>query len=53
MLNKELYFINQEWLENLKKKFDFKTMEDILNYNFNFDHTYEIEIMNEKDKHFI
>ena len=53
MLKKELYFINLEWLENLKKKFDFKTMEDILNYNFNFDHTYEIEIMNEKDKHFI
>jgi len=50
MLKKELYFINLEWLENLKKKFDFITMEDILNYNFNFDHTYEIEIMNEKDK---
>ena len=45
--------MNLEWIENLKKKFDFKMMEDILNYNFNFDHTYEIEIMNEKDKHFI
>ena len=50
MLKKELYFINLEWLENVKKKFDFKKMEDISNYNFNFDHTCEIEQMSEKDK---
>ena len=50
ILKKKLYFMNLEWIENLKKKFDFKMMEDILHYNFNFDHFYEIEIMNEKDK---
>ena len=50
MLKNEYYFINLEWLENLKKKFDFKTMENSLNYNFHFDHTYELEQMSEKDK---
>ena len=51
MLNDEFYFINLGWLQNLKKKFDFKRMEDILNLNFHFDHTFELEQTSEKDKY--
>ena len=51
MLKEEYYFINLDWLKNLKNKFDFKKMEDILNYNFHFDHTYELDLMNTNDKY--
>ena len=50
MLNQEFYFINLEWLTNLKKKFNFKLLENTLNYNFSFDHTFDLDIMSEKDK---
>ena len=51
MLIDEFYFINLEWLQNLKKKFDFKRMEDILNLNFHFDQFFELEQASEKDKY--
>ena len=53
MLNDEFYFINLEWLQNLKQKFDFKGLEDKLNLNFHFDHTCELEQTSEKDKYFL
>lgn len=43
MLMEEYYFLNKDWLENLKKKFDFKNLENILNYHFPFDHNYKLD----------
>ena len=40
MLNEEYYLINLDWIKNLKKKFNFRKLEDRLNKYFNYDHTY-------------
>ena len=50
MIMEEYYFLNLDWLKNLKKKFDFKNFENILNYHFPFDHTYKIDTDNEEEK---
>jgi len=42
MLIEEFYLINLEWLKNFKKKFNFKQLENILNYNFQLDHTFKL-----------
>ena len=50
MLNEEYYLINLDWIKNLKKKFNFRKLEDRLNKYFNYDHTYELNIWSMKDK---
>ena len=50
MLIEEFYFINLEWLKNFKKKFDFKTLENILNSNFQYDHTFKFNQNNNDNK---
>ena len=50
MLIEEFYFINLEWLKDFKKKFDFKTLENILNSNFQYDHTFKFNQNNNDNK---
>jgi hypothetical protein len=52
MVLEEYYFINLEWLKNLKTKFNFEKFENLLNFNFSFDHTFKLE-QNDEDNKFI
>ena len=50
MLIQEFYFIDLDWLKNFKKKFDFESLEKILNLHFQIDHTFKFNQNNKDDK---
>ena len=51
MLNEEYFFINLNWLKTFKEKFNFKNLENTLNINFEFDHTFDFGQL--KNKHYL